>query len=229
MDPSNVLPLVELLDESLDTLTEAATGLSDGIHDMASKLPLLDKAKLYVLMTYAVESILFSTLRLNGVDAKEHDVYKELVRVRNYFEKIKAVEFPPEKPRQSLNKEAAIRFIRSDLADHKEINLKLTEMIAKERAMAAVKASKLGQKRRLDAGTTEEKPGEKPESTGSNLVEKSAEEVAEEATPEVEPQPQKKKPKKEKRDKSEEKGEEGKEEKEKKHKKKKKNRKLSKD
>lgn len=59
MDPSNVLPLVELLDESLDTLTEAATGLSDGIHDMASKLPLLDKAKLYVLMTYAVESILF--------------------------------------------------------------------------------------------------------------------------------------------------------------------------
>jgi exosome complex protein LRP1 len=65
MDPVDVLPLVGLLDESLDTLTEVLTGLSDGIHEMASKLPLLDKAKLYVLMTYAVESILFCEIDLS--------------------------------------------------------------------------------------------------------------------------------------------------------------------
>ncbi len=43
------------------------------------------------------------------MDAKEHAVFKELARVRQYFDKIKNIEFPPQKPEQSLNKEAAIR------------------------------------------------------------------------------------------------------------------------
>ncbi|KAJ8115579.1 hypothetical protein ONZ43_g4637 [Nemania bipapillata] len=191
---------------------------------MVSKLPLLDKAKLYVLMTYAVESMLFSALRLNGVNAKEHDVYKELIRVRNYFEKIKSIEAPPQKPEQSLNKEAAIRFIRSDLSDHKEINLKLTEMIAKERAKAALKASKIGQKRQLDAVTPKEMPSKGSGPQGADLIEESGVEVA----PEAELQPQRKKTK-EIMDRSEEKGEGKREERDKKLKKKKKNRKLSKE
>jgi exosome complex protein LRP1 len=57
-----------------------------------SKLPLLDKAKLYVHIVYAIESILFTYLRLNGVKAKEHPVFYELTRVREYFAKIKAAE-----------------------------------------------------------------------------------------------------------------------------------------
>ncbi|KAI0099807.1 hypothetical protein GGR51DRAFT_564642 [Nemania sp. FL0031] len=227
MDPANILPLVELLGESVDTLTEVLEAPSDGLHEMASRLPLLDKAKLYVLTTYAVESILFSTLRLNGVDAKEHQVYKELARVRNYFEKIKAIETPPQKPTQSLNKEAAIRFIRSDLAEDKEINLKLTEMIAKERAKAALKTSKLGQKRRLDTASPEEKSSEEAESKGANSVDESAEEEK----PGVEQQPKKKKAKQEKRGNSEanEEVEERKGGNEKRLKKKRKNKKFSKD
>ncbi|KAI1123937.1 Sas10/Utp3/C1D family-domain-containing protein [Nemania abortiva] len=248
MDPADILPLVETLGESVDALAETLQTPGDGLQEMASKLPLLDKAKLYVLMTYAVESILFcetdpepepehdpgagtgagagaATLRLNGVDAKEHQVYKELARVRNYFEKLKAIEMPAQKPQQSLNKEAAIRFIRSDLAEDKEINLKLTEMIAKERAKAALKTSKLGQKRRLDAAAPEEKSSEETESKSADSVDESTEE----AKQGTEPQPKKKKPKQEKREKPEGKEEERKGGHEKRLKKKKKNKKSTKD
>ncbi|KAI2626333.1 Sas10/Utp3/C1D family-domain-containing protein [Xylaria nigripes] len=148
MDPANIQPTLERLDDAVDVLEDALQPLVTNMADVASKLPLLDKAKLYVLMTYSIESMLFSALRLNAVDAKEHPVFKELARVRQYFEKIKNIETPqdkPEKPEQTLNKEAAMRFIRSDLSDDKVINTKLSEMIAKERAKAALVARRQAQ------------------------------------------------------------------------------------
>lgn len=44
-------------------------------------------------------------------------MFKELTRVRQYFEKIKALETGPEneKPNLTLNKEAAARFIKHGL------------------------------------------------------------------------------------------------------------------
>ncbi|KAI2610445.1 Sas10/Utp3/C1D family-domain-containing protein [Hypoxylon sp. NC1633] len=155
MDPTNISPQLDRLDDELDNLEEALQPLLGSVSDVANKLPLLDKAKLYVLVTYSIESMLFSSLRLSGVNAKEHPVFKELTRVRQYFEKIKNAETPPAKPEQTLNKEAAIRFIRADLADNnnKLVNTKLTEMIAKERAKAALKASQLGDKRKADGSS----------------------------------------------------------------------------
>lgn len=104
-----------------------------------------------------------ASLRLNGVNAKEHPVFKELTRVRQYFDKIKNVENPPEKPEkpdQTLNKEAAIRFIKADLAENKDkqVNTKLSEMIAKERAKAALKAkaAQLGSKRKAEEPASSE-------------------------------------------------------------------------
>ncbi|TGJ87918.1 hypothetical protein E0Z10_g881 [Xylaria hypoxylon] len=204
MDPANILPSLEILDDAVDDLEEALQPLVDSVTDVASKLPLLDKAKFYVLMTYSIESMLFSALRLNEVDAKEHPIFKELSRVRQYFDKIKNIEFPPQpqRPGQSINKEAAIRFIRSDLADNKEITAKLTEMIARERAKAALKTSRLGEKRKLDVATPEGKSNGEDESKDADSVEESEEEE-EEVESEVEPQPEKKKSKKEKKDKSE--------------------------
>lgn len=54
-------------------------------------------------------------LRLNGVNAKEHPVFKELTRVKQYFQKIKDIETPPEKPTMALDKQAAGRFIKHGL------------------------------------------------------------------------------------------------------------------
>ena len=55
-------------------------------------------------------------LRLNGVDAKEHPVFRELVRVKEYFEKIKNAEAGDSKRmNMSLDKAAAGRFIKHAL------------------------------------------------------------------------------------------------------------------
>ncbi|KAI0967768.1 hypothetical protein F4678DRAFT_444564 [Xylaria arbuscula] len=221
MDPADILPSIERLDDAVDDLEEALQPLIDNVTDVASRLPLLDKAKFYVLMTYSIESMLFSALRLNGVDAKEHPIFKELTRVRQYFDKIKNVEFPAEKPQQSINKEAAIRFIRADLADNKEVNTKLTEMIARERAKAALKSR--NEKRKLAQFTLKEKPTEEAEPKETDS-EESEDEIEPEAEPEVESQP-KKKQKKEKKDKSERKEKKEKKEKGKKSKKEKKSKK----
>ena len=180
----DISPQIDRLDGELDQLEEVLQPLLGSVSDVASKLPLLDKAKLYVLVTYSIESMLFckasrqsfefraptsehvsnllaspASLRLNAVDAKKHPVFKELARVRQYFEKIKNIESPPQKPEQSLNKEAAIRFLRSDLADNKEVSTKLTEMIAKERAKAALKSAQKQQassKRKADESAPSE-------------------------------------------------------------------------
>jgi len=65
MDPTvtDVLSLLEQLDDEIDDLEDSFEPILEaGLSDTASKLPLLDKAKLYILVTYAVESILFCEL-----------------------------------------------------------------------------------------------------------------------------------------------------------------------
>ena len=55
-------------------------------------------------------------LRLNGVNAREHPVFKELTRVKQYFEKIKNAEAPTaQKDNPGLDKQAAQRFIKAGL------------------------------------------------------------------------------------------------------------------
>lgn len=54
-------------------------------------------------------------LRLYGVDAKQHPVFRELTRVKQYFEKIKALETEPEQRKMTLDKGAANRFVKHGL------------------------------------------------------------------------------------------------------------------
>lgn len=63
MDPTKILSLLEQLDDDIDDIEDAvAPFIQKTIPEFASKLPLLDKAKLYTLVTYAIESILFCTI-----------------------------------------------------------------------------------------------------------------------------------------------------------------------
>lgn len=60
MDTSKALSLLDQLDDEMDDLEETLAPLiKTPLSESASKLPLLDKAKLYVLVTYAIESMLF--------------------------------------------------------------------------------------------------------------------------------------------------------------------------
>ena len=63
MDSNGILSLLEQFDDDLDDLEESLEPiLKNSISATTSKLPVLDKAKLYILITYAIESILFCGL-----------------------------------------------------------------------------------------------------------------------------------------------------------------------
>ncbi|KAJ5463495.1 Sas10/Utp3/C1D [Penicillium sp. IBT 31633x] len=147
MDPADLLPLLEQLDDNVDDLeTVLQPLLTSSLLKSSSKLPVMDKAKLHVLITYALESLIFSYLRLHGVDAKQHPVFRELTRVKQYFEKIKLLETEPEERSMALDKAAAGRFIKHGLAGNDKYDLERAEKQAKERARAQLKAAMLARK-----------------------------------------------------------------------------------
>jgi len=188
MDSSKVLSLLEQLDDEIDDLEESLEPLlKQALSDTSSKLPLLDKAKLFVLVTYAIESMLFSYLRLNGVKAREHPVFLELTRVKQYFDKIKTTENPAPLPvrNMALDKSAAGRFVKAGLTGNERYDLERAERQAKERARAHIKFEELStstvQKRKTD-DEEEEKVAENTsdsDSDSESSSESSAEAAAE--------------------------------------------------
>ena len=127
--------MIEQLDENIDDLGAALNLLlENSLVENAQKLPPLERSKLYVLVTYAIESLMFcklrakapfcaelmpvALLRLNGINAKEHPVFRELTRVKQYFEKIKVAEFGEEQqapPRMRVDQPAAGRMLKHAL------------------------------------------------------------------------------------------------------------------
>ena len=124
MDPQTDLPdLVEDLEVNIDELLSTLTPLlpPHSLSKTAQSLPLLEKAKLHTLLAYAIESTLFSSLQLAGLDAKAHPLFTELGRLKGYFAKIKdAEEFfkkqEEKDARARLDVGAAQRFIKHGLA-----------------------------------------------------------------------------------------------------------------
>lgn len=149
METPDLHPLIEDLTSNIDDLEESLSPLLRGpLSHQTSKLPLLDQAKLYVLATYAIESLLFSSLRLSGVDAKSHPVFQELSRVKEYFNKIKAAESGGAGAKKGgsgrIDKEAAGRFIRSGLAGNERYDRERAERVERERAGAKRKLESMG-------------------------------------------------------------------------------------
>lgn len=164
MDTEDLHPLVDDLTGNIDDLEESlAPILKTALSHSTSKLPLLDKAKLYVLATYAIESVLFSYLRLNGVDAKSHPVFQELTRVKEYFSKIKGAEMAGQKRTTTLDKDAASRFIKHGLAGNEKHDREHSERIAKDKSGAKRKLEELevGTHTRFDGTAKRIKAAEK--------------------------------------------------------------------
>jgi len=137
METTDLAPLLEDLTAHIDDLeTSLAPLLNSPLSTISSRLPLLDKAKLHILTTYAIESILFSALKLNGVDARNHAVFTELTRVKQYFDKIKDAETTPQQPTVTLNKEAAGRFIKHGLSGNDKHDRERVQKQEKEREVA---------------------------------------------------------------------------------------------
>ena len=142
------------LEDAVSDLSTTITALESALNPLtrtplsttASKLPLLDKAKLHILTTYALESVLFNSLRLNGTDAKTHPVFAELNRVKEYFAKIKAAGGggTENKPTARVDKDAVGRFVKAGLAGNERLDRENREARAKERAGAKRKLEEMG-------------------------------------------------------------------------------------
>ena len=59
MDVSDITPQLDQLEAELNKAQDSLGPLLGDIGDISSKLPLLDKAKLYVLVAYTIEALLF--------------------------------------------------------------------------------------------------------------------------------------------------------------------------
>ncbi|KAK5096699.1 hypothetical protein LTR70_002931 [Exophiala xenobiotica] len=139
MESKALLALVDQLDGNLDGLEEALDPLlQDSLSATTKRLPILDRAKLNITVVYAVESLLFSYLRINGVNAVEHPVFKELQRVKQYFGKVKEAEekVSGARPSTTLNKQAAARIIQHSLAGNGTSDMTQREKELKERLLA---------------------------------------------------------------------------------------------
>ena len=63
MDTANLLPLLEQLDDQMDDLEEDLEPfIGQSLTKVSKNLPVMDKAKLHVLITYTLESLLFCML-----------------------------------------------------------------------------------------------------------------------------------------------------------------------
>lgn len=135
MDTDTLISLITKLDGDLDHLEVAlAPLLKEALTDTAGTLPLLDKAHLYILVTHAIELLLYCNwvtshpkfslhsdcigpdyLQLNGVEVQDHPIFRELTRVKQYMKKINEAETGPTKNTLNLDKPAVQRFINHAL------------------------------------------------------------------------------------------------------------------
>lgn len=163
MADSDPLSHLSLLDEQLDDLTEALTPLltTPGLQSLTSTLPIVDQARLSVLTVYTLESLLFTYLRLNGVDAKAHPVMTELARVRQYVDKINAAQAGPQKRAAAVDKEAAARFVKAGLSGNEKLDRERAEGKTRERIGATRKFEELS--RRVERKEVEEAEREERE------------------------------------------------------------------
>lgn len=60
-DVKDITPDLKKLEHQLDNLEDGLEPLLENLETMSSQLPLLDKAKLFSLTAYAIESLLFCT------------------------------------------------------------------------------------------------------------------------------------------------------------------------
>lgn len=114
-------------------------------------------------------------------------MFRELTRVKQYFEKIKALETPPEKRTMTLDKQAAGRFIKhglvstprittgADLADtvqegNDKIDLARAEREAKEKAMAQLRAAQFARKKTAIPQKRAAEEEAEPASNDNNIV-----------------------------------------------------------
>lgn len=80
-----------------------------------------ERAEFYTFLAYSLDSILFAYLKSQGQDTANHEIMRELERVKSYMTKVKQKGEKLEKEQRttSVDKDAAQRIIKSALSGNK--------------------------------------------------------------------------------------------------------------
>ncbi|RMD44887.1 hypothetical protein DV735_g356, partial [Chaetothyriales sp. CBS 134920] len=179
---AEILPYLDHLEDNLDGLEESLNAFLPGesVAATAKALPLIDRAKLHVTVAYAIESLIFSYLRLHNLSPHSHPVFKELARVKSYFDKIKEIENArseaagggSKKPDAAiaLDKLAAERVIKHALAGNRKIDLEAAEKKAREALLAKRRLKMMTKSVEQTATSTEAVAAAKPPTNEDSAI-----------------------------------------------------------
>ncbi|GAA5944714.1 hypothetical protein JCM1841_000325 [Sporobolomyces salmonicolor] len=123
MADSDPKATLSALSSSLTSLEAALSPLlASPFEDLCNAQDPLASAKLEVLVSYVVHDLIWVYLKTAGVEPSTHPVMQELDRLRGYFAKLKSAEGgaapppTPDKPRMTLDRAAASRFISAAIS-----------------------------------------------------------------------------------------------------------------
>ncbi|KAK6521053.1 hypothetical protein TWF506_001286 [Arthrobotrys conoides] len=160
---SELWPALDDFEDSVDDISKTLKPLLEqNLPKHASMLPLFDKAKLYIITTYALETLLYTYLETSTTPTAEHPIMKELTRVRQYFQKIRDIESKEPKQEETapvasssarvdtrdnlvLDKAAAGRFISAALAGNDKYDIERAENTRLQKEKAKEKLGELGE------------------------------------------------------------------------------------
>ncbi|KAK9325805.1 hypothetical protein V1517DRAFT_313551 [Lipomyces orientalis] len=116
-----LLPLIENLEKEMSELETSIKPLTEkGVADYLNDMAPIDKAKAYILSLYALNSTIFSTLKIGELDLSHHPVMNDIRRVQTYMAKIKNAEELAGGRQLQLDRQAAGRFIKHALSGNED-------------------------------------------------------------------------------------------------------------
>jgi len=92
------------------------------MEELSNRMTEVEKAKLNIVMAYAINALFYVYLRTQGCNPNDHPVKQELERIKLYIQKIKELTEKDKatKATLQLNVDAANRFIKHALAGNHE-------------------------------------------------------------------------------------------------------------
>ncbi|KAK9491704.1 hypothetical protein V1508DRAFT_373268 [Lipomyces doorenjongii] len=112
-----LFPLIENLEKEMGELECSLKPIiENGVAEYANDMAPIDKAKAYLLALYALNSTIYSTLKIGEINTKDHQIMIDIRRVQTYMAKIKNAEELFAGRQLQLDRQAAGRFIKHALA-----------------------------------------------------------------------------------------------------------------
>ncbi|KAK9355917.1 hypothetical protein V1523DRAFT_431199 [Lipomyces doorenjongii] len=139
-----LFPLIENLEKEMGELECSLKPIiENGVAEYANDMAPIDKAKAYLLALYALNSTIYSTLKIGEINTTDHQIMIDIRRVQTYMAKIKNAEELFAGRQLQLDRQAAGRFIKHALAGN--------EAYDESRARKKAKSLEQGQAQNLDS------------------------------------------------------------------------------